>query len=40
VIVDGREVPVAPGAFVAATPGATRLVRAGPDGLVFIAICR
>jgi uncharacterized cupin superfamily protein len=40
VIVDGDEVALAPGTFVAATPASTRQVRAGPDGLVFIAICR
>jgi uncharacterized cupin superfamily protein len=40
VVVDGADVPLAPGTFVAATPESTRQVRAGPDGLVFIAICR
>lgn len=40
VIVDGAEVPLAPGTFVAATPDSTRQVRAGPEGLIFIAICR
>jgi len=40
VVVDGAEVPLAPGTFVAATPDSTRHVRAGPEGLVFIAICR
>jgi uncharacterized cupin superfamily protein len=40
VIVDGDEVPVRPGMFVAVEQGSTRHVRAGSDGLVFIAVCR
>lgn len=40
VIVDGDEVPLRPGTFVAAAPEAARQVRAGAEGLVFIAICR
>ena len=39
VIVDGEEVPVSAGDFVAVTPGSARQVRAGGDGLVFIAVC-
>ena len=39
VIVDGEEVPVGPGDFVAVTTQSTRQVRAGADGLVFIAVC-
>jgi uncharacterized cupin superfamily protein len=40
VIVDGTEVPVRPGMFIAVEQASTRNVRAGPDGLVFIAVCR
>jgi len=40
VVVDGDEVPIAPGRFIAVTPDSTRHVRAGDDGLTFIAICR
>ena len=40
VIVDGGEAPIAPGRFIAVTPDSTRHVRAGDDGLTFIAICR
>jgi len=40
VIVDGEEVAVRPGVFVAVDQASTRIVRAGPDGLVFIAVCR
>jgi uncharacterized cupin superfamily protein len=40
VMVDGEEVPVQPGMFVAVEQGSTRQVRAGPDGLTFIAVCR
>ena len=40
VIVDGEEVAVRPGMFVAVGKDSTRQVRAGPDGLVFIAVCR
>jgi uncharacterized cupin superfamily protein len=38
-VVDGVEVPLAPGEFIAVAPGATRHVRAGSDGLVYIAVC-
>ena len=40
VLVDGAEVAVRPGMFVAVDRDSTRQVRAGPDGLVFIAVCR
>jgi uncharacterized cupin superfamily protein len=40
VIVDGEQVPVRPGTFVAVDRDSTRHVRAGGDGLVFIAVCR
>ena len=40
VIVDGTEVPVQPGMFIAVDRDSTRQVRAGPNGLVFIAVCR
>jgi mannose-6-phosphate isomerase-like protein (cupin superfamily) len=39
VVVDGQEVPVRPGQFVAVTPDSARQVRAGDSGLVFIAVC-
>ena len=39
VVVDGQEVPVRPGQFVAVTPESVRRVRATDGDLVFIAIC-
>jgi len=39
VVVDGEEVPVNPGQFIAVTPESTRHVHAGESGLVFIAVC-
>jgi mannose-6-phosphate isomerase-like protein (cupin superfamily) len=39
VVVDAEEVPVGPGQFIAVTPDSMRHVRAGDDGLVFIAVC-
>lgn len=39
VIVDGQEVMVVPGDFIAVSPDSTRHVRAGEDGLAFIAVC-
>jgi len=39
VIVDGDEVPMRPGQFIAVTPESSRHVRAGDDGLIFIAVC-
>lgn len=35
VVVDGREVLVSPGQFIAVTPESERHVRAGDDGLTF-----
>ena len=39
VIVDGEEIDVGPGRFVAVSPQSLRHVRAGSEGLVFIAVC-
>jgi quercetin dioxygenase-like cupin family protein len=39
VVVDGEEVAVAPGDFIAVTPNSTRYVRADDCGMVFIAMC-
>jgi uncharacterized cupin superfamily protein len=39
VVVDGAEVAVRPGHFVAVSPQSHRCVRAGREGLVFIAVC-
>ncbi|MEJ2868264.1 cupin [Actinomycetospora sp. OC33-EN08] len=39
VVVDGEEIPVAPGQFIAVTEESSRHLRAGDDGLVFIAVC-
>jgi uncharacterized cupin superfamily protein len=39
VVVDGEDVPVWPGVFVAVTPESTRYVQAGEGGLVYIAVC-
>ena len=39
VIVDGEAVAVGPGDFIAVTPDSERQVRAGEDGLAFIAVC-
>jgi mannose-6-phosphate isomerase-like protein (cupin superfamily) len=39
VVVDGEDVPVWPGVFVAVTPNSTRYVQAGDAGLVYIAVC-
>lgn len=39
VLVDDEEVAVGPGQCIAVTPGSARYVRAGADGLVFIAVC-
>lgn len=39
VVVDGAEVAVVPGRFIAVSPDSLRYARAGPSGLVFIAIC-
>jgi hypothetical protein len=39
VVVDDDVVPIGPGDFIAVTPESARRVRAGDDGLVFIAVC-
>jgi quercetin dioxygenase-like cupin family protein len=39
VVIDNEEVAVAAGDFIAVTPDSSRFVRAGEDGLVFIAVC-
>ncbi len=39
VVVDHDEVALGPGHFIAVTPDSERHVRAGDDGLVFIAVC-
>jgi uncharacterized cupin superfamily protein len=39
VVVDEEELPVEPGQFIAVTVESSRYLRAGPDGLVFIAVC-
>lgn len=38
-VVDGEEVPLRVGHFVAVTKESTRFVRAGEDGCVLIAVC-
>jgi len=40
VLVDGAEVPIRPGTFIAVDQASTRQVRAGDDGITFIAVCR
>jgi uncharacterized cupin superfamily protein len=40
VVVDGEEVVLRPGMFVAVDQASTRSVRAGRDGLTYIAVCR
>lgn len=39
VVVDDVELTVHAGDFVAVSPESDRSVRAGPDGLTFIAVC-
>jgi uncharacterized cupin superfamily protein len=39
VVVDGERVAVRPGMFVLVTPESTRHVHAGPEGLVYVAVC-
>lgn len=39
VIVDDQEVPVTPGEFIAVAIESRRMVRAGDEGLDFIALC-
>lgn len=38
-IVDGEEIPITSGHFVAVTKESTRFIRAGADGCDFIAVC-
>jgi uncharacterized cupin superfamily protein len=38
-VVDGEEVPLVPGSFVAVTPESRRFVRAGDSGCTLIAVC-
>lgn len=38
-VVDGEETPVVPGQYMAVTVESSRHLRAGADGLVFIAVC-
>lgn len=37
-LVDGEEIALRPGQFVFCSPDARRMMRAGPDGLVWIGI--
>ncbi len=39
VVVDDEEIPVGPGRFVGVGVESARYLRAGPEGLVFIAVC-
>jgi mannose-6-phosphate isomerase-like protein (cupin superfamily) len=39
VIVDGEQLPLRPGLFVAVTVESARQVRAGSSGLTFVALC-
>jgi uncharacterized cupin superfamily protein len=39
VVVDGDETPVAPGQYVAVTVESSRYLRAGSEGMAFIAVC-
>ena len=39
VVIDGEETPVVPGQYIAVTVESSRHLRAGADGLVFIAVC-
>ncbi|GGF37206.1 cupin [Williamsia phyllosphaerae] len=39
VVVDGESAPVAPGQFVSVSIESERFLRAGDDGLTFIAVC-
>lgn len=38
-VLDGEEVPLRSGEFIAFQPHSLRYVRAGSDGLVFFAVC-
>jgi len=39
IMIDGEQLPVRPGQFIAVTPDSARYLRAGDGGLVFIAVC-
>ena len=39
VVIDGEQVPVRAGMYVAVTAGSARYVRVGGTGLVYIAVC-
>lgn len=39
VVVDGEETPVEPGQYIAVTVESSRYLRAGRDGLAFVAVC-
>lgn len=39
VVVDGQETPVGPGQYIAVTVESSRYLRAGRDGLSFVAVC-
>ena len=39
VVIDGHEVPLSPGQYIAVTPESRREVRAGDQGFAFIAVC-
>lgn len=39
VVVDGDETPVRPGQYVAVTVESSRYLRAGSEGMTFIAVC-
>jgi uncharacterized cupin superfamily protein len=38
-VVDGEETPVGPGQYIAVTVESSRFLRAGQDGLAFVAVC-
>lgn len=38
-VVDGAEIPIAAGHFIAVTKESTRCIRAGGNGCDFIAVC-
>jgi uncharacterized cupin superfamily protein len=38
-VVDGEETPVGPGQYIAVTVESSRFLRAGRDGLAFVAVC-
>ncbi|AFA71439.1 cupin domain-containing protein [Gordonia polyisoprenivorans VH2] len=38
-VVDGKEVPVQPGQYVSVSVESRRFMRAGNEGMIFIAVC-